>query len=225
MLSKQKWNFVILIIILIISHWSWQIFSVSPLLLIFIWLSSVTLLLIIDRPSGKLKIICGILFIILIIWQCITTKNISLSINPTEEYLLNTRRVQMSSISFNIAGHKINPNLGKFLQGRQAFMVYKFQENLFRSLDVNEYFFAGHPRERAGIREFEKFNFMLFPFFVLGLYMAIIKKYTQLLIGLIILYLILGIIGTDNYLGAFILYPVFTIFITLGIMKIFKNYE
>jgi len=226
MLSKQMWNFVILITILIISPWSWQIFSSNLLLLVLIWALSIVLLFTVINPSNKLKIVCGILFTILIIWQCITTKNTSLSyINPTEEYLLNARRVRMSSISFNIAGLKINPNLGKYLQSRQAFMIYKFQENLFRSLDINEYFFAGHPREREGIREFEKFNFILFPLFLLGIYMTIIKRRNYLLIGLISMYLVLGIIGTNNYLGAFILYPFFAIFITLGVMKIFKNNE
>lgn len=218
------WNLVVIITILIISPWSWQIFSSNLLLLVLIWTLSIVLLFAVINPSNKLKIVCGILFTILIIWQYITTKNTSLNyINPTEEYLLNARRVQMSSISFSIAGLKINPNLGKFLQSRQAFMIYKFQENFFRSLDINEYFFAGHPREREGIREFEKFNFMLFPLFILGLYMAIIKRYTRLFIGLIVLHLVLGVIGTNNYLGVFILYPYYVVLITLGVMKYIKH--
>lgn len=221
---KQTRNLAVIIIILITSPWSWQIFSSNLLLLIVVWVSSIALFFATINNSNKLDIACGILFTVLIIWQCVTTKNISLNyINPTEEYLLNARRVQMSNIRLGFAEFQINPNLGKFLQSRQAFMIYKFQENLFRSLDVNEYFFAGHPRERAGIREFEKFNFIFLPFYILGLYVAIIGRYSKLLIGLIIFHLVLGIIGTNNYLGAFILYPFFVVFTTLGAMKIFKK--
>jgi hypothetical protein len=60
--------------------------------------------------------------------------------------------------------------LGRMFENKAALTLFKLERNFFWGLDPNIYFFAGHPRERAGIGEFEKFSWIIFPFFLLGLF-------------------------------------------------------
>ncbi len=78
--------------------------------------------------------------------------------SATDEYLFATRREELSM--FNI-------HLGRYLENKPLYIFHKFEQNLLRTLDVNLYFFGNHPRERAGISEFEKFSFLFLAFFIL----------------------------------------------------------
>lgn len=53
---------------------------------------------------------------------------------------------------------------------------------LMENLDIGNYFFAGHPRERVGVAEKQKFFFFQFILFALGFASPQIKKYVKFLI-------------------------------------------
>lgn len=65
----------------------------------------------------------------------------------------------------------------RFLQQISPLFSNKFtvsakilQKELFESLDIGNYFFAGHPRERWGYQELPKLYFILIPFTIIGLF-------------------------------------------------------
>lgn len=134
--------------------------------------------------------------------------------SATDEYLFATRREELSM--FNI-------HLGRYLENKPLYIFHKFEQNLLRTLDVNLYFFGNHPRERAGIREFEKFSFLFLPFFILGLLKAVKIFPWQLSISLLIPLLELSIIGEDNPVGPFILSPFFSVTIAIGLSFFMKK--
>lgn len=85
---------------------------------------------------------------------------------PEEIYQINTRR-----------SYYKNKFLGKILENKITFCFYKYQKNFFQGLDINYYFFANHPRERAGVKETEKFLWIFLPFFLLGTYWQLKTKF------------------------------------------------
>lgn len=93
--------------------------------------------------------------------------------------------------------------------------VYKIERNLFYSLDINQYFFNSHPRER-GSYEFDKFYIFLLPFFLFGIFIQVLKN--DLTTNAIIIFLILLNISLDpNYfLGPIFMFPVIIYLIFLG---------
>jgi len=54
--------------------------------------------------------------------------------------------------------------------------------NLLENIDIGNYFFAGHPRERVGVEERQKFFFFEFILFLIGLTSPNLKKYGRFLI-------------------------------------------
>ncbi|OGM34660.1 hypothetical protein A3D01_06495 [Candidatus Woesebacteria bacterium RIFCSPHIGHO2_02_FULL_39_13] len=52
-------------------------------------------------------------------------------------------------------------------------------EVVMENLDIGNYFFAGHPRERVGVKEVQKFFFFQFLLFVIGFFNGRIVKYKK----------------------------------------------
>lgn len=199
---------IAILIVFVTSYWSWEIFSFNFYLFLLVLITSTILYILILNPSKKLLGIFWIFLFSILIIQFITTKNPNLSyITPTEEQLLNSRRTQLPT------------TFGRYLQSKPTNMFYKFQQNFFRTSDINIYFFAEHPRERAGIKEFNKFHFICLPFFLIGIFISLKSRSWQLLLALLIPMILLSIIGPDNPLGPFSLYPFFAVSIALGLKK------
>lgn len=95
--------------------------------------------------------------------------------------------------------------------------LHQFQRNLFDNLDQNLYFFANHPRERAGVGEFEKYPFILMPFFILGLLFIIKNRNTLLSIYILIIVILSALIKPSYQLGPVLFFPLITLLIALGI--------
>lgn len=55
-------------------------------------------------------------------------------------------------------------------------------QTVFENLDIGNYLFAGHPRERVGVVEAQKFFFFQFILFILGFTNPEIKKHAKYLI-------------------------------------------
>ncbi|MDO8573679.1 MAG: hypothetical protein Q7R77_02915 [Candidatus Daviesbacteria bacterium] len=134
--------------------------------------------------------------------------------SETDWSLFATRRIELSAVS---------PSLGRYLGNKPEYMFYKFEQNLLRSMDLNLYFFGSHPRERSGIREFEKFSFLFLPFFIFGLLRLVKFSPWQLGTSLFIPLLVLAIIGQDNPIGPFSLLPFFSVTIAVGMFNIIKK--
>lgn len=94
--------------------------------------------------------------------------------------------------------------------------IRKLEQNLFSNLDLNLYFFAGHPRERE-TGEFEKYPWILFPLFIAGLFLAI-QYYPKIGIYFIWAALIGMFVSPAYFLGPTLFFPLINVVITLGLI-------
>jgi hypothetical protein len=109
-----------------------------------------------------------------------------------------------------------------FEQRKETISIYKIGKNFSEVIDPNLYFFANHPREKAGAKEFEKFSYILLPIFILGLF-ELKKRHLKYLILTLSPIVFISIIGNNSPLGPFSLFPFFTIIISLGLKKFLLN--
>ncbi len=196
-------------VVLASSFWSWELFSFNLLLFLLACGLSILLFLSIIKSSRTLLCIFCLILVPLLVIQYKTTKNANLSyMSIDEEYLFNTRRSLL---------------LGRYSQNKITYMFYKFEQNLLRTIDLNLYFFGNHPRERPGIKEFEKFLFLFLPFFIIGLLKTLKSHPWQISLSFLIPVLELSIIGQDNPVGPFSLYPFFSVMITIGMLYAIKK--
>lgn len=104
--------------------------------------------------------------------------------------------------------------------------LYKLQRNFFGNLDLNLYFFASHPRERLGVKEFEKYLPIFLPFFLLGVIYSLYKPLPKILLYIFIISLVSSIISSKYNLGPILFFPIVNFIITIGailsLQKIFK---
>jgi hypothetical protein len=112
--------------------------------------------------------------------------------------------------------------IGYYLEAKpEVVKLRKITRNFLAQLDLNLYFFAGHPRERIGVDEYEKFPYILLPIFLIGLFFEIKEKNKILLLFFIpLLVTALDKNQTDN----FALFPFFAMTIFLGLTKLPKKY-
>lgn len=204
--------YVLSFIIPLISRWSWEVFSFNFILFLLILAATAFLFLSIVKSSKKLLVIFSLLLVPLLIVQWKTTKNRSFEyLDPTDERQINVRQSNVYA-EFNI---------GKYIVNKPDYFFNKFQQNLLQSLDLNLYFFGNHPREVPGNREFEKFSFLLIPFFIYGLFKIKLSPWKLLMILIPLTELIL--IGLNNHLGPFILFPFIASITSIGIFYSLKN--
>lgn len=108
--------------------------------------------------------------------------------------------------------------------------LHKLQHNFFTNLDPNLYFFASHPRERAGVEEFKKYSPVFLPFFLVGFFYLIYRPLYKIIIYFVAISLISVIISPKYNLGPVLFFPIVNFFVTIGvvlsvkkIIKIFKQ--
>lgn len=101
--------------------------------------------------------------------------------------------------------------------------LIKIQKNFFSNLDINLYFFASHPRERAGVEEFNKYWPIFLPFFIAGILYVIYKRIKIILIYILIVSSVSAFISSYYNLGPILFFPVVNVIITLGILYSLKK--
>lgn len=176
-------------LLLFLNLWIWKIVSVSLLIGLVVILTTIF--------RGK-KIGIFLLLLLLLI-QVKTTNIVPLTRLSEDEVVRQIQRMR----EYN------NPRIAHILEERpEALIFFKLQNNLSQLVDPNFYFFANHPRERAGVNEFEKFPYLLIPFFIYGLY-KLVKKREYLFFAVYLLFplAVLSLIGLNNPLGPFSLFP------------------
>lgn len=102
-------------------------------------------------------------------------------------------------------------------------IVSQRTEIVLENLDIGNYFFSGHPRERVGIEEKQKFFFFQMILLVIGFTNKNIKKYKKFLIlySLALLFLVFIFKWRDFY-QTFPLSVPFIVVMALGLEKVLK---
>ena len=156
-------------------------------------------------------------FIPIFLFQIVTTQKSSLTEIANDDRRLIDLRLRAYPSKYLRVGHWLE-------ERKESIAGTRIIRNLFENLDPNLYFFAGSPRQRVGIKEFEKFPYVFLPFFLIG-FVTILDlkdKNKILFISLLIPLLLLSIIGNQNKLGPFSLFPFMVLTISSGLKKINK---
>jgi hypothetical protein len=199
-----------ILISLFANLWIYKIFALNFVLGILILLVAVLLL--------KNNKFFWLLFIPILLIQIQTTNKTSLTAISNDD-----RRV----IDMRLRAYPAKLlRLGYWLEERKESIIFnRVTTNFFENIDPNLYFFANSPRQRVGIKEFEKFPYILLPFFLLGLFDLILKKNKMFwLISFLAPLIVLSIIGNNNSLGPFSLFPFITVSIYEGLKKLRSKY-
>lgn len=174
--KKSPLKYFPFLLVVLGNLWIWRMFSENLLIGISAVLASWSLYL--SIKEDKLEKLLIVFLLILFGFQIKNTNIRSLSYLNKQEQVIQLQRLnEYSPVKFTLAGKTIWVPLAHWLEERpETLALYRIQENLSGVLNPNLYFFANHPNERVGIKEHEKFPYILLPFFVLGLLCVDIRK-------------------------------------------------
>lgn len=210
----------ILLGVIFLNFWIWKIIREDPVIaILLITLTFLLFQLLIGRVFKILVLIIIVLFSILsfIMLRSDFDRSIQ-TFTPEDEVKLNDRHFYYAR---ELGGLFLNRKVLNYYKN-YSLPVYKFEHNLFSNLDLNLYFFASHPRERAGAAEFEKYSFIFLPIFIIGVILLIYER-SIWAAGYLVAATIVSAFVTSNYtLGPILFFPLINVIITLGIMYIFK---
>lgn len=188
------------VLVLFLNLWLWKIISINLLIGLLVITASIL--------RGKKG---AFLLLILLVIQLKTTNIVPLTKLTENEIVIQIQRMREYD----------NPRIAHIIEERPESIIFtKLERNFSIVIDPSFYFFANHPRERAGIAEFEKFPYILLPFFIYGFYKLVKKKrYLFILLFLFVPLTLISIIGLDNPMGPFSLFPFIIITSNEGIIK------
>jgi len=193
------------------NNWIWTIHKTNPT--VFILLILTTFLAFLSTQKQKVRPFFLLSFLLLLTLQYQTSSRSKITtISPLEKDLRARRLNYYPQFKYL--------SLPWWIEGRpetQAF--YHLKHNFFSTLDQNIYFFTHHPREDNSLDIYPKFSFLLLPFFLVGLFRLIKQKQSLLLHPALTTILLTTIIGNQNPLGTFTLFPLITLSIYKGILK------
>jgi hypothetical protein len=202
---------IYLILALLFNLWIFRILTLNFFVAVLVLLVSWFLFKYQENSERKLSFPLLLSLLLLIFFQIRTTQKTSLTAISNDDRRIIDMRLRAYPFSLVRVGHWLE-------ERKESMALYKISQNFFENLDPNLYFFANHPRERVGIREFEKFPYILLPFFFLGI--VRLKNKVFWAVSFAVPLLILSFIGNQNNLGSFSLFPFFAVSIAEGLRQV-----
>lgn len=113
--------------------------------------------------------------------------------------------------------------MSRLFQNKPSIYLHRFEDNFFALLDINNYFFAFHPREiHVNNQNLQKFPSLSLVFLLIGFY-SLPKKRLKFFVSILI-FLIFPLSLLKNFdRFDIILYPIISYFICSGIVEFFKK--
>lgn len=207
LLQKNNLKLLTALFLIFSNYWILKIFTQS--LYIGLTLSALTIILTLSFRKNPVLISCMGLLITL---QLFTTSPVSLTNLDNDQQRVQQERIRSyppTYIDLFVKVIWLKPATW-IEQNKFVIALSRIEENLFKTLDLNYYFFGGFPRNTPS--DFEKFPFMLFPFFIGGVYILVSKKeYASLALLFFAPLALFSLTGSNNPYGAFALFPFFII--------------
>lgn len=215
---------VILLSVITFNFWFWRI--VKENIFIGILLTLLTIFLYMLITQKRFQIITFVAtFILLLVASSVVLKS-----DFVKEAQLQTPedQIKLTERHFYYA-----EDLGKvFLNSKvlnyyknYSLLIYKLQQNFFSNLDINLYFFASHPRERATIGEFEKYPSILLPIFIIGVLLLIYKGSIWGAGYLLYASLVSAFVSPKYTLGPLLFFPFINVTLVMGAIYAFKIFK
>lgn len=212
----MKWRTRIFcfVFVLFCTLWFWRVVRTNIWLGALILITSFLLFVATKDQKKIIKSTLLILFAILLVFQAKTKPRQNLTYLDNDQQRVQQQRLnEYPPVYLEISGAKIWIPIAHWLEGRkETITFYRVRKNFFELLDPNLYFFANHPRERVGSKEFEIFPFFFLPFFAHGLALWIKNKTSYFKWGFAIIPIVfLSFWGHRSALGPFSLLPFFIV--------------
>lgn len=192
----------------LLSFWGWRIFENNLLVFLMSLILTVLFFLIIEKKSNFFLNATFLLLLIAIILITIPGR--------LNQYIWEKSDLDIITIT---AQRSYYPAFGSAFHNKYFLAANKYQQGLMSAIDVNYYFFASHPRERATIDDFEKFLPIFIPLLILGM-IKVFKNIFSLIILLFVLALS-PILDPRYYLGPVFIFPIFTAILAVGAKVLF----
>jgi hypothetical protein len=200
--GKSSLYLTFIALILLFNKWIINTFIESPIIVITSILLFVSYLLNFHQTRKFFVLIAIIIFILLSYLQLKVSSIQNLyQLSPSDKDLYIKR---MSYYPVKIT------RLAYWLEyKKETLVIYKFQENFFNVIDINQYF----PNY---------FSMLLLPFTFYGIYRFINLKNWFLFTFLFFTVLLLTLTGVNGRYGPVLIFPYVNLFSYIGISKIFK---
>ena len=201
------------------NSWIWKIFKSDFWLGMGLLMAGVVLYALVSNSPLR-KILPLVLLMGVLMWQqWVTTNRAGLTEMSAEEMFLRQERVGYYPEFFKRGGvwWELRPEM---------VAVRMVGGNFFQAIDLNYYFFAGHPRESIGVPIISKFSFIYYFIFLLGVVQLI--KVRRKIVGFWIFVVLgfglpiglLSVTGHENLLGPVVMFPGMVVVIYLGIKRL-----
>jgi hypothetical protein len=220
-----KKNFAFLLV-LITSIWIWKMLLENFIIAIVciactILIYQITVHKVKNNKLSKLYIF---LLVVLALLQIFTTQYKSLT--KLDDDGIRVQQIRLNEYPpthITIAGKTLWLKFANWFEQRdETRAFFRMESNVFQSIDPSLYFFVNHPRERFGVHEFEKFPYILMPFFIIGIVSMFYKYRLISSISFIVPVFISAMWGNNNPLSNFTFFPLIAISITHGLQNIYK---
>lgn len=215
-------DYFLLLVVTAANYWIWQIlFNDFVIGIILLAIEFGLFVLITQRDLRKNWIVAVFTLVLLLTMIGVFTledkfDRTLLTNSPTEISTLNERHGFLAN------------GLGMIFTNRYSQRYYadfsvgvgKYLRNVSYSLDPNLYFFRSHPREKAGIDEYNKYSPFVLPLFVIGMLFLIIYywRYLFLIAYFLFAVLLTGFISPEYNLGPLLIFPFMNIVLYLGLI-------
>lgn len=221
-------NYIYFLLITVTNFWFWQILIDSPLIfcLLIIIEFGLFILCIQEKSEIKRTIFFLILFFVVVVGYIVLKNNFDntlLTSSPLETRVRNERHGLLANGLGILFTNKYSQRYYvMFSLGKE-----KYLRNIFYSLDPNLYFFRSHPREKAGIDEYDKYSPFILPIFIMGMLFLIInyRKYQFLITYLVISMLITGFVSQEYRNGPLLFFPLINIILYFGLVFFIQKYH
>ncbi len=214
------------LIFLFANIWIWKIFQFN--FLVFVVTILATFFLYRSVKEKKLDKVFVVLFLFLLIFQFKTTKIIPLAELSNQEKLYQIQRLkEYPPVYIKLFNKNLwVPTANWFENKPWLLSLYRIKNNIGDAVSPNLYFFSNHPNERVGFKEFEKFPYILLPFFVIGFLSFDFKKNLKIFMFSFGVPIVLtGLIGQSNSSGVVSLFPIIFVLNLLGVEYLYERYK
>lgn len=201
------------------NFWIWRIFGTNILIFITLLISSFLAYATALRltPVRYLSLIASLIILGTLQYKTTETEPLTTIDNYTRMLIDNNKKAYPPVYIKFLTKTKWIPASTYLEEESYTLAIRRIEENLFVNLDLGLFFFANHPRERTGMTEYEKFPYLFTPFFIIGFIGLLKSKRYLLTISLSLPLLFLALIGDNNNLGPFVLFPLFVTALVVGL--------
>lgn len=215
---------IFLAIPLLLNLWIWKIFF-SDVLIFLLVVVTAFLLNFSVKDKSKLTKPFIFVFVLLLFAQFQTTKARSLTNLTNDQIRIRDMRLREYPPTYIKIDQRAKWfSVNEWFEEGKGFRAFnRMLTNLSEVVDPNLYYFSNHPRERVGVDEFEKFPYIFLPFAAYGIIKAFEKKEKIFLLSFIGPLILISIVGNDNYLGPFSLFPFVVLSTSTGLKHTYSK--